>query len=260
MVYTRYIHHDGYTMMYHIHWSASGSRAESWYTSSGILYTWYLAVQDGMYLYEPVRTLLAKCCTGLCWPHKRHWQAAAALPGIAPLVPETASTVTLVCHVFASTIVLWVSLGAGWRQLDGRQVFLSHSVTGNNVEPSHTLTFVVCHFNNPCEKPQNGTYWYVLPPVIPQARSVRTGMYWYVLPCHCHLHGTVEGGTRWYKVVQPASGTPRRYIDCIYHVYSMYMYCRGICLAYTTYIQWISKFHFHVLCVIQCCIPMTWLR
>jgi hypothetical protein len=26
---------------------------------SGILYTWYMAVQDSMYLYEQVRTLLA---------------------------------------------------------------------------------------------------------------------------------------------------------------------------------------------------------
>jgi hypothetical protein len=27
-------------------------------STSGILYTWYKAVQDGMYWYEPVRTLL----------------------------------------------------------------------------------------------------------------------------------------------------------------------------------------------------------
>jgi hypothetical protein len=45
------------------------------------------------------------CAAGLCG-HKRQ---------VAPLrlVPETASTVTLVCHVFAFTIVLRVSLGAG---------------------------------------------------------------------------------------------------------------------------------------------------
>jgi hypothetical protein len=42
------------------------------------------------------------------------------------------------------------------------------------------------------------------------------------------------------------SGTPTRYIVSIYHVYSMYMYCSCICLAYTTYIHLISKFHFHV--------------
>ncbi len=52
------------------------------------------------------------------------------------------------------------------------------------------------------EKAQNGTYRYVLPPVIPrlvcQARLAYTGMYclvpaWYKV---------VQGGTRWYKVVQ----------------------------------------------------------
>ncbi len=32
----------------------------------------------------------------------------------------------------------------------------------------------------------------------------------------------------------------------IYHVYSMYMYGGGIRRAFTTYIQWISKFQFHV--------------
>ncbi len=37
-----------------------------------------------------------------------------------------------------------------------------------------------------------------------------------------------------------------RFIVGIYHVYSMYMYGSGIFMAYTTYIQWISKFHFHV--------------
>ena len=47
-----------------------------------------------------------------------------------------------------------------------------------------------------------------------------------------HIHGT--------------SGTPMRYIFGIYYVYSMYMYSSGICMAYTTYIQWISKFPFHV--------------
>ena len=46
------------------------------------------------------------------------------------------------------------------------------------------------------EKPQNGTYQYVLTYEIP--RSVRTSMYWYVLPCTI----MVQGGTRWYKVVQ----------------------------------------------------------
>jgi hypothetical protein len=37
-----------------------------------------------------------------------------------------------------------------------------------------------------------------------------------------------------------------RFIVGIYHVYSLYMYGSGICMAYTTYIQWISKFHFQV--------------
>jgi hypothetical protein len=31
-----------------------------------ILYTWYMAVQDGMYHYEPVRTLLAT------WRYEKH--------------------------------------------------------------------------------------------------------------------------------------------------------------------------------------------
>jgi hypothetical protein len=43
-----------------------------------------------------------------------------------------------------------------------------------------------------------------------------------------------------------ASGTPTRYIVGIDHVYSMYMYSGSICMAYTTYIQWILKFPFHV--------------
>ncbi len=43
-----------------------------------------------------------------------------------------------------------------------------------------------------------------------------------------------------------SSGTPTRYIVGVYHAYSMYMHGGGICLAYTTHIQWILKFHFHV--------------
>jgi hypothetical protein len=55
------------------------------------------------------------------------------------------------------------------------------------------------------KQPKNGTYLYVLPPVIP--RSVRTGMYWYVVYTALYLHGTrwyrvVQGGTRWYMTVQ----------------------------------------------------------
>ena len=45
---------------------------------------------------------------------------------------------------------------------------------------------------------------------------------------------------------QPASGTPMRYIVGIYHVYTMYIRRGFIYLVYTTYILWISIFHFRV--------------
>jgi hypothetical protein len=67
-------------------------------------------------------------------------------------------------------------------------------------EPVSSLLATWLHY----EKPQNGTYWFVLPPVRVIPRSVCTGMDWYVLPCTC----MVQGGTRWYKVV---TGGRRQY-------------------------------------------------